>query len=520
MSYNLAHPFSESARRYPHSIAIHADGQGLTYHDVLQQVRTIAAWMCNQGPAPRRVGILASRSSEACIGILASAWIGATYVPVNLAFPEVALLDIVKRSGLDALIADKEGSRLLTPELMAVCPSKVLAWRSIVPGPSRALITDYSELEPSHSETKPNHVEAAAPGYILFTSGSTGVPKGVVVSVGAVEHLLRVLDTKYALRPTDRVAEPTATTFDLSVYNMFAAWRAGASLYIIPQKQMAVPVNFIKEHQLTVWFSVPWVATLMARMKLLKPGAFPSLRQTFFAGDVLLGSVAAQWQQAAPHSTVTNMYGPTEATVICSGEDFGPHCAMTRDIVAVGRPFDGMKAAIADSELNWVEDGKSGELLLSGPQLALGYLDDPEKTRSSFMKIDGQRWYRTGDLARRDGKGVFHYLGRIDNQVKVLGYRVELEEIEFHLREITGCESVAAVAWPRSAGTATGLIAFISGFNGNVAAVKDEVARRLPFYMLPSHILLWSELPRSNNGKVDRSALSRSLEAGEIEHTA
>jgi D-alanine--poly(phosphoribitol) ligase subunit 1 len=520
MSYNLAHPFYESARRRPNSVAIHADAQGLLYRDVLQQVRTIATWLSYQGAAPRRVGILASRSSEACIGILASAWIGAVYVPVNLAFPEAGLLDILKRSGLDALIADKEGSQLLTPELMAVCPSKVLAWRSIAPGPSRALITDYSELEPSPSETTPNHVEAAAPGHILYTSGSTGVPKGVVVSVGAVDHLLRVLDAKYALRETDRVAETTATTFDLSVYNMFATWRAGASLYIIPQKQMAVPVNFIKEHQLTVWFSVPSVATLMARMKLLKRGIFPSLRQTFFAGEPLLGSVAAQWQEAAPSSSVVNMYGPTEATVICMGEDYATDCPMTRDIVAIGRPFEGMKAAIASQGLNWVEDGKSGELLLAGPQLALGYLDDPEKTRLSFIKIDGERWYRTGDLALRDGNGVFHYLGRIDNQVKVLGYRVELEEIEFHLREITGCQSVAAIAWPRTAGTATGLVAFISGFNGNLAAVKNELARRLPFYMLPSHIQLCSELPRNNNGKVDRSALPSLLEVGEIEHTA
>ncbi len=434
MNYSLAQPFFESACRYPGNVAINANGQELLYRDTLQQVRAVSEWLRSRGANPTRVGILASRSAEACIGVLAAAWLGATYVALNLAYPEEALAEVIKRSGLDALIADNEGSELLTPSVRAACPAMVLARRSAVPDGSPQKITDYSELSLSQTASEPVQVDRHAPGYILYTSGSTGVPKGVVVPVGGVDHFLRAMDSNYALRPEDRVAETAAISFDISVYNMFAAWRAGASLHIIPTKQMMLPSRFIQDHQLTVWFSVPSVATFMARMKLLHAGTFPSLRLTFFCGEPLLGSVAAQWQQAAPSSRVVNMYGPTEATVMCTGEDFEPGCAMTRDIVAIGRPFDGMKAAVCSPELKWLEDETRGELLLSGPQLALGYFDDPKSTEAKFVNIDGKRWYKTGDLALRDRDGIFHYLGRIDNQVKVRGYRVELEDVESHLR--------------------------------------------------------------------------------------
>jgi len=517
MNYNLAQPFYESACRLPDRRAIYTDGNALSYRDALQRVRTVAGWLSSQGNVPKRVGILASRSAEACIGILAAAWIGATYVPVNLALPEFGLLEILKRSSIDALIADEEGSRLLSPSLLAACPPMVLAHRKHTSASSSGLVADYSDLTEAPAITTPRPMESSAPGYILFTSGSTGVPKGVIIPVGAVDHLLRVLDSSHALRPDDRVGETAATTFDISVYNMFATWRAGAALHILSARQMMLPSRFIREHQLTVWFSVPSVATLMARMKLLHPETFPTLRQTFFCGEPLLGKVAEEWQKAAPASTIINMYGPTEATVMCTGEDFSPTCAMTRDIVAIGRPFSGMKAAIATPELKWARDGENGELLLCGPQLALGYLDDPEKTRSSFVEIDGDRWYRTGDLSRRDSDGVFHYLGRLDNQVKVLGYRVELEDIECHLRAVTGCEWLAVIPWPILDGSALGLVAFIAGFEGTAEEARAAMKKRLPLYMVPAAIYSLAQLPMNGNGKVDRKALA-SLAASSHPH--
>ncbi|HEY3837535.1 MAG TPA: AMP-binding protein, partial [Bryobacteraceae bacterium] len=143
MNYNLARPFYLSACRYPGNVAVNANGQELLYRDVLQQVMTVAAWLRSRGTIPARVGILASRSADACIGILAAGWVGATYVPINPAFPEDALLGLIKRSGLDALITDKEGSELLTPRLRAASPAMVLAHRASAPGDARNGIIDY-----------------------------------------------------------------------------------------------------------------------------------------------------------------------------------------------------------------------------------------------------------------------------------------------------------------------------------------------------------------------------------------
>ena len=510
--YSLALPFYESACKHPERPAIWADDHEFTYQEVLAEVASLTRWLCEGGLVPRRVGILASRSSDACIGILAAAWIGAAYVPINLALPETGAIGILNRSGLDALIADKTGSKMLNANVLRACPSKVLARREHTPCSDFSSVTYYDELSSAGEIREPALLDRDVTGYILHTSGSTGIPKGVIIPIGAVDHLLQTLDTDYPLLADDRVAETSAASFDISVYNMFGTWRAGASLHIIPPTQSMAPAKFIREHEITVWFSVPSVATFMAAMHLLKPGAFPSLRQTFFCGEPLLSGIAAAWQSAAASSTVVNMYGPTEATVMCLGELYRPGCAVTGDCIAIGKPYSGMKAAIATPDSKWVADGESGELLLSGPQLALGYLDDPEKTQARFIEIDGQRWYRSGDLSHRDENGVFHYLGRVDNQVKVLGYRVELEEIERHLRDVTGCNSVAAVAWPQHGGSASGIVAFLAKFDGPISDVKAAMLQRVPPYMAPTRIHVMPELPMNDNGKVDRKELRALLE--------
>jgi D-alanine--poly(phosphoribitol) ligase subunit 1 len=506
MNYNIAQPFFESAKKLPDKLALFADGENYTYRELFDRVLRVADWLAagDQG-TPKRVGIYGSRSAEACIGILAAAWVGAAYVPISLKQPEIGVAGLLERSGLDALIADRTGSQMLTARVLEAAPAKVLAPGDHATAAGKQ-IACFDQLPSGMQFRSPVEVGPDTVAYILYTSGSTGIPKGVMLPSRAVRYFIDAMQADYPLSHEDRIAETANVSFDVSVYNMFAAWNAGASLHVIPSAQSMAPAKFVQEHEITTWFSVPSLAVFMIRMGLLKAGAFPSLRYTFFCGEPLLTSVAETWHNAAPNSAVINMYGPTEATVMCMGQEYRAGCVSTRDCVAIGRPFPGLQAAIAEAG-KFLSPGEQGELLLAGPQLALGYLDDPEKTAARFVIIDGNRWYRTGDLAFCDKNGIFHYLGRVDNQVKILGYRVELEEIECHLRDASRSSEVAAVPWPIQNGSATGVVAFVVKHNGSEEDIKASLQQRLPSYMVPTRVYALPKLPMNNNGKVDRKAL-------------
>ncbi len=507
-NYNLAKPFSDTSQRYPDRIALCVDGRKLTYAETLKEVARIVHWMRASGIPPKRVGVLAARGLEAYVGILAAAWVGAAYVPIDIALPQLALIALLKRSGLDVLITDPAGSAMISESVLAACPPRVLVSRRDLPIPANRPLTDFDELLPVVDPGEPAFMAASEPGYMMYTSGSTGVPKAVIVTVGGVDHLLWTLSHDYPVRKEDRVAGTSPISFDASVYDMFSAWQVGAALYIIPVNVSLAPAKFLQDNEITIWFSAPSIAAQMARMGLLKPGSFPSLHRSIFSGEALPRVVAEAWQAAASNSTVVNLWGATEISVMGIGQDYSPNCHLTGDFVAIGRPHRGVKTAIADENLKLLSNEAKGELLLGGPQLALGYLDDEEKTRRAFIEIEGERWYRTGDLALRDVNGVLHYLGRIDHQVKVLGgARVELGEIESHLRAVTGSETVAAVAWPMQDGVALGIVAFIGGFNGNASEVRNALKERLPANMVPSRIQLMSKIPLNSNGKVDRKQL-------------
>lgn len=513
-SFNIAAGFYSSALRTPDRLAVFAGGCHASYGELAATASKLAGHF---GPpkGSGRVGILATRSVEAYAGILAAGWCGGTYVPLNLKWPEERLAILLDKLELEALVVDANGAALLTPAVLAAAPQKIVIADAapVVAAPAGVSIVRFGDIEaapmPEPVEVDPDHI-----AYVIFTSGTTGLPKGVVISCGSLAHYLEKTRGWTRLTADDRIAETCDVTFDLTVHNMFLAFEAGASLNILSPLDMLAPGRFVRARECTVWMSVPTLITLMRNSGALKPGVFPSLRLSIFCGEPLPLSAAQAWAEATPNGSVENIYGPTEGTVICMRQTLTnlPVVTERRNILAIGTPYDTMEVAILDAEQNPLADGTPGEIALSGPQLAVGYFGSPEQTERQFRIFRGQRWYLTGDLGMRDADGVFHHLGRTDNQVKVKGNRIELEEVEMHLRRASGSDLVAVVAWPVENESPQGLVGFVAGSAAGATDIQARMAASLQRYMVPGRIDLVEQLPVNINGKVDRKALFTRLE--------
>lgn len=504
--YNLAQKFYLNSVANPERIALVIGADEYSYGELATRAADLAGWIAGEFPeSTTRVGILASRSLEAYVGIIASAWAGKTYVPLNPTFPESYLRKIVKRTKISSLIVDRATENLFNAKTSGFEDVRFVSPDLLVDGAGSIKKT----VEPI----------AVSPDdllYIMLTSGTSGEPKMIGATAANTNHFLEVSQSRYKLLAEDRLSQFNDICWDPSVFDMFAAWAVGASVYVVPAAQLLAPAHFIQEKNLSIWYSTPSQIELLTRMKLLKPGCFPSLRLSLFVGEPLTVNAALQWSKAAPNSIVENVFGPTETTVVCMGQPYEQDrpeiITPKRGYVAIGSPYQGVQVAVVDRDHHFLKGGEEGELVISGPMVVPGYLNDSELTEQKFVKLDHPErgesvWYLTGDLGYQDIGGIFHFLGRGDNQVQIFGKRVELEEIEFHLRQVANCEEAVAVGWPIKDGSAQGLIGFVSGTKVDAVQLKVELQKRLPAYMVPRKINILAEMPRNRNGKLDRKTI-------------
>jgi amino acid adenylation domain-containing protein len=521
--------FLRQAAAQPDAPAIVVRGQSHSYGQMEERARRWAGAILSAcGERPERVGLFAYRSAVAYTGTLAALFAGASYVPLNPTFPSEKTAAMIAAADLDAVIVDSTCLPHVS-KLPALSSLPLLLPETDAPeisGSSR--VFDKSELQqtPPLGKLPPLTPEDIA--YLLFTSGSTGAPKGVPVTHGNAVYFLAFMSRRYGIGPQDRFSQTFDQTFDLSVFDLFLAWSNGACVYGMTPAELLSPTKYVCANGISVWFSVPSVPAHMCRRKTLLPNSMPSLRWSLFCGEPLTQHWAEMWQAAAPNSTVENLYGPTELTIACflhrwDGQRSPALCR--NGIVPIGRPYDGLAVELVDQQLRPVAQGEPGELCVSGPQTTPGYWRAPALTAERYVELpvarhQNSRFYRTGDVVARLPEGEYVFLGRTDNQIKVLGHRVELGEIEAVLRAHPGVEHAVAFGWP-PLGTATeAIVAFVSGNIGDVAELLARAKAALPPYVVPREIFVIADMPLNANGKVDRRALAERLKTLTREGTA
>ncbi len=502
--------FARSVERFADRAALEVAGQRLTYADLDDRAAGIAAAIQKRTPehSPPLTAIFAARSPTAFAGVLGALRAGNGYVPLNPDFPAQRCREMLLRSGCRTLVADADAA----PQVKALFDG--------MDDPPVMIAPDEAgeELGGVIAAGIP---PADAIAYLLFTSGSTGRPKGVGVAHRNVVPFVDAVADRYGIDENDRFSQTFDMTFDLSVFDMFVAWERGACVCCPSERELMAPSRFIRDSRLTVWFSVPSVGAFMRRLRMLKPDSYPSLRWSLFCGEPLPGELARAWAVAAPASTVENLYGPTEATIACTVHRLDPDDPHeeVNGVVPIGEPIGQMRTLVVDEKMREVEPGSDGELLVAGPQITPGYWEDAEKTAAAFVIPPGLEgvYYRTGDRVRRPSRPgePLSYLGRLDHQIKVLGHRVELGEVEAALREESGVDAAIAVGWPLTDSGCGGIVAFIGDPEVDTARLRAGLEVRLPDYMVPRRFELLDQLPVNANGKFDRKALLAMLEPGQ-----
>jgi amino acid adenylation domain-containing protein len=490
----------------------------VTYQELDERSNQLARLLIDHGVRRGdRVCLLQPRAPAAIVSMLATLKAGAIYVPVDIASPFTRVERILTASEPRILLASADASALLT---RITGGAGVVSVAGVIDG-AQSGSEDAAgyDVGPLPALTRPSD-----PAHILFTSGSTGIPKGVVISHAMVDAFLDWALSYFGYRPGDRVSGHLPLHFDLSTFDIYGSLASGAELHIVPGSVLLPGqlASFIRDARLTQWFSVPSTFAYMARGDAVAEGDFSSLERIIWCGEVLQPAVLSYWMRRVRQCSYTNLYGPTEATIASS---YYTVTAVPEDetvAIPIGTPCAGEEIYVLDEALTSVPDQEIGELYIEGAGLSPGYWRDEEKTRAAFVidPVTGKRLYRTGDLGRRDAQGLLHFVGRADSQIKSRGYRIELGEIETNLATVAGVAECAVVGVPSTGFEGTAICcAWVSRPDADLdpMRLRASLSQALPTYMLPSRWLPLEELPKNANGKIDRPALRQRF-ASESHH--
>lgn len=510
--YNLGTCFAEVVEQRSKQPALHYEGRTISFRELDEWSQRLVAVLYQRGCG--RGDVIAIGHSKQPLSyalMLAALRLGIPYVNLDVASPLARSLRILETAKPQLLFHDQSEHTPIMEELArnAGCERVLL---------DEAQLPELDETERREQERAMLDVDGACIAYIMFTSGSTGIPKGVAVTHQNVLHFICWGKSRFGITGNDNFANLSPMYFDNSVFDFYVGLFSGAALTPVSRELLTSPyelVAFVRKLGCSIWFSVPSLLIYLFTMKALPDDALPSLRAIVFGGEgypkVELKKLFERFHRQAD---LINVYGPTECTCICSAYTICPEDFNNLDgLPTLGRLNSNFDYRILDDQ---DRDAETGELCLIGPNVAAGYYNDPERTAGSFLTLTEcrrfmKRMYRTGDLVREEA-GNLYFVGRRDNQIKHMGYRIELEEVEYGLARLPNVNR-AAVIYRRTSSAYGKLFGFVA--SSETVDEKDllsELGRLLPEYMIPSKLIVMETLPTNQNGKVDRHQLHAILD--------
>ena len=533
-SYLLQSYLDDSRRINPEKPALVDEHGSMSYDRLYVEANRLARCLASGGVKRQdRVVICMKRSALSVMAMLGVLKADAIYVPVDAKAPLERLLKVIADSAPSALICDDQlppllsgseqglqslsllvvlgpgkGDRLLFPANegeKAACP----LFEAIAPVYGQELCT-FSAEPPSYSNID---TDAA---YILYTSGSTGSPKGVVISHLNVMNYMQWAVDCFGIVSEDRVLGTAPFHFDMSTFDIYTALKAGATLCIAPERTLLFPgklLDLMEQEAVTIWKGVSSLLMYLSSTGSIKPERIPSLDRVLFGGEVLPTRHLMNWMKVFPSKRFYNVYGPTEATGVSVYYPVERAPASVDETVPIGRACANTEVLLLTEENRPAQIGETGEICLRGSGLSPGYWNDEEKTARAFVPnpfgISRQdRIYRTGDLARTREDGMLVYQGRKDFQVKFMGYRIEMFEVEKAILSLENIHQAAVLLCTCGQSELSELVAFIEGPQAADAdAILQGLGRSLPSYMVPKQIIPLERIPLTDRGKTDRAAL-------------
>ncbi|MGH2536973.1 MAG: amino acid adenylation domain-containing protein [Candidatus Promineifilaceae bacterium] len=533
MAYLLHHLLADSAQRYPDNEALRFKGQGLTYAQLDALTNQTAAALRQLGvQRGDRVGIYVHKSLASVIAIFGILKAGGVYVPLDPNSPAKRLAYIARNCGLKVVLTAAEKLKDLAKFAAEDSPlERIVLIDSPPPAEMPAdlppLLTWEEVLRAPAGPPAPAGVIETDLAYILYTSGSTGDPKGVMIAHRTIFTFINWCADTFKLGPADRVTSHAPLHFDLSTFDIFVTLKAGGTVVLLPDTLSVFPIQLVRllqDERITVIYMVPSILSLMVNYGKLADHDLSALRLLLFAGEVFPIKYLRALAEAVPHPDYYNLYGPTE-TNVCTYYKVQPEdLAPERDRpVPIGVACENMEVfAVSEDGRRVSEPGQEGELWARGSCVAQGYWGDPEKTAKAFVAntfqpLFQEMAYRTGDIVclAEDGR-TWIYIGRRDHMIKSRGYRIELGEIEAALYGHSGVKEAAVVAVPDDL-LGNRIKAFVVPDRQNGLTPKEleaRCARLLPKYMLPESIELLAELPKTSSGKIDRPKLVQGARSG------